>query len=114
MGSYYTYLNQQRLTGAEKSSFLVWFEGQNEALAIGPAMPGGTQSVQSHRPEATACLDQLMCGVVWAGAPARRFDFELALPALEPKSTSKAAGEGARPTESSLTSTTQLRQRLEA
>jgi hypothetical protein len=44
MGSYYTYLNQQRLTGAEKSSFLVWFEGQNEALAIGPSMPGGTQS----------------------------------------------------------------------
>src|ERR1700687_5909723 len=44
MGSYYTYLNQQRLTGAEKSSFLVWFEGHNEALAIGPAMPGGTQS----------------------------------------------------------------------
>ena len=44
MGSYYTYLNQQRLYGAEKSSFLVWFEGHNEALAIGPAMPGGTQS----------------------------------------------------------------------
>jgi hypothetical protein len=44
MGSYYTYLNQQRLTGAEKSSFLAWFEGQNEALAIGPSMPGGTQS----------------------------------------------------------------------
>jgi hypothetical protein len=44
MGSYYTYLNQQRLSGAEKSSFLVWFEGHNEALAIGPAMPGGTQS----------------------------------------------------------------------
>jgi hypothetical protein len=44
MGSYYTYLNQQRLTGAEKSSFMVWFEGHNEALAIGPAMPGGTES----------------------------------------------------------------------
>ncbi len=44
MGSYYTYLNQQRLPGAEKSSFLVWFEGQNEALAVGPSMPGGTQS----------------------------------------------------------------------
>jgi hypothetical protein len=44
MGSYYTYLNQQRLTGGEKSSFLVWFEGHNEALAIGPTMPGGTQS----------------------------------------------------------------------
>ena len=44
MGSYYTYLNQQRLAGGEKSSFLVWFEGHNEALAIGPTMPGGTQS----------------------------------------------------------------------
>jgi hypothetical protein len=44
MGSYYTYLNQQRLAGAERSSFLVWFEGHNEAVAIGPAMPRGTQS----------------------------------------------------------------------
>ncbi len=44
MGSYYTYLNQQRLAGAEKSSFLVWFEGHNEAVAIGPAMPRGTES----------------------------------------------------------------------
>ncbi|HXM42705.1 MAG TPA: hypothetical protein VN924_15750 [Bryobacteraceae bacterium] len=37
MGAYYTWLNQQRLAGAEKSSFLVWFEDHNEALAIGPA-----------------------------------------------------------------------------
>ena len=44
MGSYYTYLNQQRLTGAERSSFLVWFEGHSEALAIGPAMPRGSES----------------------------------------------------------------------
>ncbi|MGA9814547.1 MAG: hypothetical protein WBQ64_17310 [Terriglobales bacterium] len=44
MGSYYTYLNQQRLPGAEKSSFLVWFEGHNEAVAIGPALPRGTAS----------------------------------------------------------------------
>ncbi len=44
MGSYYTFLNQQRLTGAEKSSFLVWFEGHNEAVAIGPGMPRGTAS----------------------------------------------------------------------
>ncbi len=44
MGSYYTYLNQQRLTGAEKSSFLVWFEGHNEVVAIGPGMPRGTAS----------------------------------------------------------------------
>ena len=44
MGSYYTYLNQQRLAGAEKSSFLAWFEGHKEALAIGPALPRGTAS----------------------------------------------------------------------
>jgi hypothetical protein len=37
MGAYYTWLNQQRLAGADRSSFLVWFEGHNEAVAIGPA-----------------------------------------------------------------------------
>ena len=42
--AYYNWLNQQRLPGAEKSSFLVWFEGHNQALAIGPAMPRGTES----------------------------------------------------------------------
>jgi hypothetical protein len=44
MGAYYTYLNQQRLTGADRSSFLVWFEGHNEAVAIGPGVPRGTAS----------------------------------------------------------------------
>jgi hypothetical protein len=44
MGSYYNWLNQQRLPGAEKSSFLVWFEDHNEALVIGPYMPRGTES----------------------------------------------------------------------
>ncbi len=43
-GAYYNWLNQQRLTGAEQSSFLVWFEGHNEAVAVGPAWPRGTQS----------------------------------------------------------------------
>jgi len=43
-GAYYNWLNQQRLPGAEQSSFLVWFEGHNEAVAIGPAWPRGTQS----------------------------------------------------------------------
>jgi hypothetical protein len=42
--AYYNWLNQQRLPGAERSSFLVWFEGQNQALAIGPSTPRGTQS----------------------------------------------------------------------
>jgi hypothetical protein len=44
MGAYYNWLNQQRLPGADQSSFLVWFEGHSEALAIGPSMPRGTES----------------------------------------------------------------------
>ena len=43
-GAYYNWLNQQRLPGAEKASFLVWFEGHKEAVAIGPEWPRGTQS----------------------------------------------------------------------
>jgi len=44
MGAYYTWLNQQRLAGAETSSFLVWFEGHNEAIAIGPTLARNTES----------------------------------------------------------------------
>ncbi len=44
MGAYYNWLNQQRLSGAEQSSFLVWFEDHNEALVIAPTMPRGTDS----------------------------------------------------------------------
>jgi hypothetical protein len=47
MGAYYNWLNQQRLPGAERSSFLVWFEDHDEALAIGPSMPRGTHSSAS-------------------------------------------------------------------
>jgi hypothetical protein len=47
MGAYYNWLNQQRLPGAEQSLFLVWFEGQGEALAIGPGMARGTESSSS-------------------------------------------------------------------
>lgn len=43
-GAYYNWLNQQRLPGAEASSFVVWFEGHGQALAIGPSMPRGTES----------------------------------------------------------------------
>lgn len=43
-GAYYNWLNQQRLPGAEQSSFLVWFENHREAVAIGPSMPRGTES----------------------------------------------------------------------
>jgi len=44
MGAYYNWLNQQRLPGAEKSSFLVWFEGHHSALAISPSIPRQTES----------------------------------------------------------------------
>jgi len=43
--AYYNWLNQQRLPGAETSSFLVWLEGHNQALAIGPSTPRGSESV---------------------------------------------------------------------
>ena len=38
MGAFYTYINLQRLSGADKSGFLAWFEGHQEALAIGPGL----------------------------------------------------------------------------
>jgi hypothetical protein len=44
MGAYYHWINQQRLEGAERSSFLVWFEGHSQALVIAPSLPRGTQS----------------------------------------------------------------------
>ena len=47
MAAYYNWLNQQRLPGAEQSSFLVWFEGHSEALGIGPAMARGTVSTSA-------------------------------------------------------------------
>jgi hypothetical protein len=43
-GAYLTWVNQQRLPGADQSSFLVWWEAHCEALAIGPALPHGTAS----------------------------------------------------------------------
>jgi hypothetical protein len=58
MGAYYNWLNQQRLPGAEKSSFLVWFENHQQALAIGPAMPRGTESAT------VADLGQLLSWIV--------------------------------------------------
>jgi len=57
MGAYYNWLNLQRLPGAEQSSFLVWFEGHNEAIAIGPSWPRGTES------KAASSLEQLL---IWA------------------------------------------------
>jgi hypothetical protein len=44
MASYYQWINQQRLPGFDQSSFLVWFEGHSEALAIAPTLPRDTKS----------------------------------------------------------------------
>jgi len=46
-GAYYNWLNQQRLTGADQSSFLVWFEGHHQVLAIGPGLARGTSSTSA-------------------------------------------------------------------
>jgi hypothetical protein len=47
MGAYYNWINQQRLPFAEQSSFLVWFEGHNTALAISPSLSAGSESAKS-------------------------------------------------------------------
>jgi hypothetical protein len=44
MAAYYHWINQQRLPGAEQSSFLAWFEGHNQALVLSPSLPRGVQS----------------------------------------------------------------------
>jgi hypothetical protein len=44
MGAYYNWINQQRLPGADRSSFLVWFENHSSAVVIGPSVPRGTES----------------------------------------------------------------------
>lgn len=58
MGAYYNWINQQRLPGAERASFLVWFENHNQAVAIGPAIPRGTES------ESATDLGQLLSWMV--------------------------------------------------
>ncbi len=44
MGAYYTWLNLTRIAGAKQSRFLVWFEDNEQALAISPSLAGGTIS----------------------------------------------------------------------
>lgn len=44
MGAYYTWIDLQRLSGAGQSSFVAWFEGHREAVAIGPSFAPGTES----------------------------------------------------------------------
>jgi hypothetical protein len=44
MAAYYHWINQQRLPGFDRAAFVVWFEGHNEALAVGPTLPRGATS----------------------------------------------------------------------
>jgi hypothetical protein len=44
MGAYYTWLNQQRLSGAKEAKFLAWFEDHGYAVAIGPGFEPKKQS----------------------------------------------------------------------
>ncbi len=44
MAAYYHWINQQRLPGSERSAFLVWYEGHNQALVISSKFPRGTES----------------------------------------------------------------------
>ena len=44
MAAYYHWVNQQRLHGAEGAAFLVWWEGQNQAVVVSPSLPRGVHS----------------------------------------------------------------------
>jgi hypothetical protein len=46
IGAYYTWLNQQRLPGDDKSAFLAWFEEHDQAIAISPTLEPGKRSDQ--------------------------------------------------------------------
>ncbi len=54
MGAYYTWINGQRLPGAEHTSFVAWHPSSGQAIGIGPSLPRGTVS------EAPARLSQVL------------------------------------------------------
>jgi hypothetical protein len=60
MAAYYTWLNQMRLTGADQSAFLVWFEDHSEALVISPSSARGVES--NARVDLNQLLDQALAG----------------------------------------------------
>ncbi len=42
MGAFYAWIDQQRLTGADQSTFLAWSQGRKQAVLIGPTLPRET------------------------------------------------------------------------
>jgi hypothetical protein len=47
IGAFYTWVDQQRLTGATESSFLAWSVEHQQAVMIGPGLPRGTEAGSS-------------------------------------------------------------------
>ena len=47
MGAWYTWIDQQRLTGAGQASLIAWSEAHGQAVVIGPGAPRGTTTVNS-------------------------------------------------------------------
>lgn len=43
-GAYYTWINLNRLAGADKASFVAWSQHHRQAVAIGPGLPRGTEA----------------------------------------------------------------------
>jgi hypothetical protein len=46
-GAYYTWINLNRLEGAETASFIAWSETYRQAIAIGPGFARGTEAPNS-------------------------------------------------------------------
>lgn len=46
MGAYYTWINQQRLSGALSAIFVAYSEARRQAVAVGPGLPKATTSPQ--------------------------------------------------------------------
>jgi hypothetical protein len=47
MSAYYHWVNQQRLQGAAQSTFLAWWEAQNQAVVVSPTLPRGVSSAST-------------------------------------------------------------------
>jgi hypothetical protein len=47
IGAFYTWINQQRLSGAEQSKFIAWSQEHKQAVVLGAGLPRGTTAAGS-------------------------------------------------------------------
>lgn len=47
MGAFYTWINQQRLSGADRAKFIAWSQEHNQAVVLGAGLPRGTTAAGS-------------------------------------------------------------------